>query len=303
MKKIIQVALIFALVISSLQVSAQTDKAWWNGLTPEWKKVILKLHFKGKDINPTEEQLEEVAKMVFLDISGNKDIKSLKPVAQLPLLEVIRCNGSGIESIEGVEGLINLRQIDCSDNDNISSLVPLSELTNIEEVKCGNTMVKSLLPLRSLVNLQKLDLHYTTVVDLRILKDLKKLETLDVSENVSLYSLDGVNYMGELRDLNCSKTNIDDLTPLAGLNKLERVDCSETRVASLRPIQLNKGIKDINCSDSEVTANSLDYLLGHRQLTMIRCKNIEISDKEITFFEEQLQRRNPDATVIITSKK
>ncbi len=283
-------------------LNAQTDRNWWNSLSPEWKKVIQKHHFKGKDITPTDEQLGEVAKTVFLDIAGNKEVKTLKPAAQLSLLEVIKCDGSGVTSLEGVEGLINLRSIDCSDNDNISSLTPLSGLTNLQELKCGNTMVKNITPLRNMTSLTKLDLHYTTVVDLRILKDLKKLEYLDVSENVSLYSLEGVNFMPELRDLNCSKTNVDDLSPLSLLNKLERLDCSETRVTSLRPIQLSKNLQEISCSETEVTANSLEYLLGHTALLMIRAKNIKITDKEIAFFEGQLQKRNPKATILITPK-
>ncbi len=303
MRKISQIIVVILLIFSSINISAQTDREWWDSLSPAWKKVILKQHFKGKDITPTDEQLQEVGKMVFLDISGNKDVKTLKPAEQLLLLEIIRCNGSGIESIEGVEGLINLRKFDCSDNDNISSLVPLSELTNIEKIKCGNTMVKSLAPLRNLVNLVELDLHYTTVVDLRILKDLKKLESLDVSQNISLFALDGVEYMKELREINLSKTNVDDLSPLSKLTKLERVDCSESRVASLRPIQMVKSLQDIDCSSTEISPKSLDYLLGHTNLMMIRAKDIEITEKEIAFFENQLQKRNPEATVIITAKK
>lgn len=303
LKKFKPIVTLFLISLFALNLNAQTDQAWWDSLSPAWKKVILKQHFKGKDINPTDEQLEEVAKMVFLDISGNKDVKTLKPVKQLPLLEVIRCNGSGIESLEGIEGLINLRQIDCSDNDNISSLVPLSGLTNLEEIRCGNTMVKSLAPLRDMTNLLSLDLHYTTIVDLRILKDLRKLEELDVSQNVSLYSLEGVNYMPELRDLNCSKTNIDDISPLRKLDKLERVDLSETRIRSLRPIQLNKNIQDIDCSYTDISPKSLDYLLGHSQLTMVRAKGIDITDEEIRFFEKQLAKRNPDATILITKEE
>ncbi len=292
----------FIVLINVLVAQAQTDRTWWNSLSPEWKKVIQKQQFKGKDINPTDEQLAEVSKMVFLDIAGDKSVKSLKPVKELVLLEVIKCDGSGIESLEGVEGLINLRRIDCSDNDNISSLTPLTGLTNLEEIKCGNTMVKNIAPLRNMTSLLKLDLHYTTVVDLRILKDLKKLEYLDVSENVSLYALDGVEFMPELRELNCSKTNVDDLAPLSKVSKLERLDCSDSRVTSLRPIQLNKSLTEVNCSDTEVTANSLEYLLGQSNLLMIRAKNIKITAKEISFFETQLQKRNPRATILITSK-
>lgn len=282
--------------------NAQTDRTWWESLSPAWKKIIQKQHFKGKDINPTDEQLEEIGKMVFLDVEGNKEIKSLKPAVALQLLEIIKAKGCGIESLDGIEGLINLKELDCSDNDNINSLIPISYLNNLTEVNCGNTMIKSLAPLRHLEKLSKLDVHYTTVVHLSILTTLKNLVYLDVSENVSLYSLEGVNYMHELQYLNCSNTNIDDLTPLSKLKLITKIDCSDTKVESLRPIQLVKSLQDIDCSNTYIKAKSLDYLLGHSNLTMVRAKNIEITDQEIKEFEILLQKRNPDATIIILPK-
>jgi len=156
--------------------------------------------------------------------------------------------------------------------------------------------------LRNLDKLRKLDVHYTTIVDLRILKDLKNLSHLDVSDNISLYSLEGCQFMYELTYLNCSKTNVDDLTPLSKLKNLNRLDCSDTKVETLRPIQLVKTLQDIDCSGTNISGKSLDYLLGHSILTMIRAKNIKISDKEAKEFEEILQKRNPDATIIIIPK-
>ncbi len=283
--------------------SQTTDRAWWESLSPAWKKVIQKQHFKGKNVNPTDEQLQEIGKMVFLDIVDNKEVKSLEPAAALQLLEIIKARNSGIKSLTGIEGLINLKEIDCSDNDNINSLIPLSGLYNLEKVNCGNTMVKSLVPLRSLEKLKELDVHYTTIVDLRILRELRSLLNLNVSQNISLFSLDGINYMKELEYLNCSETNIEDLTPLSKLKGLQRLDCSKTKVSSLRPIQLVKTLQDIDCSQTTIKAKSLDYLIGLPHLLMLRAKNIEITDAEAGEFETLLQKRNPKATIIIIPGK
>ncbi|RLD51255.1 MAG: hypothetical protein DRI94_06535 [Bacteroidetes bacterium] len=296
-------AAFFSIILSG-NISAQsTDRDWWDSLSPAWKKVIQKQHFKGKDITPTDEQLQEIGKMVFLDIENNKDIKTLAPAEALQLLEIIKAGNSGLQSLDGIDGLINLKEIDCSDNDNINSVIPLSYLNNLEKVNCGNTMVKSLVPLRNLEKLRDLDVHYTTIVDLRILKDLKKLTTLDVSQNISLFSLDGVNYMPELMYLNCSESNVDNLTPLSKLKNLQRLDCSKTKVESLRPIQLVKSLQDIDCSGSKIKAKSLDYLIGLPYLLMLRAKNIDITDSEAKEFENLLQKRNPNATIIIIPKK
>ncbi len=300
-KIITAVFLSFLFMLNAMAQS--TDRDWWNSLSPAWKKVIQKQHFKGKDVIPTDEQLQEIGKMVFLDVENNKEIKSLAPAEALQLLEIIKARNSGLMSLDGIDGLINLKEIDCSDNDNINSVIPLASLNNLEKINCGNTMVKSLVPLRNLEKLRELDAHYTTIVDLRILKNLKSLSTLDVSQNISLFSLEGLNYLPELTDLNCSETNVDDLTPLSKLKILQRLDISKTKVETLRPIQLVKSLQDIDCSDTKIKPKSLDYLIGLPNLTMLRAKNINITAGEIKEFETILQKRNPNATIIITKKR
>lgn len=302
MKKQLFFSIFFILIGSSTLFGQSTDRAWWNSLSPAWKNVILKQQFKGKDINPTDEQLSEIGKMIYLDIAGNKDIKSLKPAAALQVLEIIKAQNSGLQSLEGIEQLHNLKEIDCSNNDNINSLAPLRNLNKLEKVNCGNTMIKSLSPLRNLKELRYLDAHYTTIVDLRILKSLNKLEYLIVNRNISLYSLDGVEYMHELRELDCSETGVELLTPLSNLKKLERLNCADTRVYSLRPIQLVKSLEDIDCSDTEITGASLEYLINYRNLIMLRARNIDISEKEISEIERLMKKNNPEATIIISSK-
>ncbi len=299
--KILLLVAVFSLGIFSNTFS-QTDRKWWNSLSPAWKKVMQKQQFKGKDMNPTDEQLGTISEMIFLDISGNKDIKTLKPLIQLPMLEAVRCNGSGIENLDGIEGISKLRILDCSDNDNINTLVQLKNLIYLEKLNCGNTMVKSLAPLRNLKKLRDLDLHYTTIVNLKILKDLRAIEILNVSENISLYTLEGINFMSELRELNCSKTNVNNLSPLSKLKRIERLDCSDTKVYSLRPIQFVKSLSDIDFSNTNIRGKTLDYLLGHSTMMMIRCKNISISDKEIADFTRLLKQKNLQATIIITKK-
>ncbi len=304
MKSVFKILIaVFFSMLFSFHISAQsTDRDWWNSLSPAWKKVIQKQHFKGKDVTPTDEQLQEIGKMVFLDVENNKEIKSLAPAEALQLLEIIKARNSGLLSLDGIDGLINLKEIDCSDNDNINSVIPLAALNNLEKINCGNTMVKSLVPLRNLDKLSHLDAHFTTIVDLRILKNLKQLTTVDVSQNISLFSLEGLNYLPELTYLNCSETNVDDLTPLSKLKILQRLDISKTKVETLRPVQLIKTLQGIDCSGTKIKPKSLDYLIGLPNLTMLRAKNINISDAEIKEFETILQKRNPNATIIITKK-
>jgi len=299
-KKAILLFGIFLLGTSIL--SAQTGRDWWNSLTPAWKKVIQKQQFKGKNVTPTDEQLEQIINMTFLDVEGNKDIKTLKFAAALSLLEIIRAGGSGISNLEGIEDLVNLKELDCSDNDNVTSIREVADLYNLEKLNCGNTMVKSLRPIMNLKKISVLDAHLCTIIDLNSIRNFKNLIRLDVSENSSLFSLDGLEKVTSLTELDCSETRITSLAPLAKLPALELLDCSKAPVRTLKPIQLVKSLKDLNVSKTDITGASLDYLLGHSNLTMIRAKNIDIDEDEIVDFEKLMLKRNRDVTIIVSSK-
>lgn len=299
--KIISLTLILSFVFISSTFS-QSDRDWWNGLTPAWKKVFQDQELKGKDIEPNDEQLDRIVKITHIDCSFNTELTDLKPLSKLIFLEEIRCNDTKITSLEGIENLQNLKVLDCSNNDNINSLSPLIELKSLEELYCGNTMVKNLAPLKSLVNLRVLDVHYSTVNKLIVISELKSLERLDVSQNSPLFYLDGVEGLTNLVELNCSETRISDLTPIQTLKYLEILNLSNTSVKTLRPLQDVRTLKELDFSNTEITGVSLDYLYSHLSLTMLRGREIDITEKNVETFESYYLKRNPNCTIILTPK-
>lgn len=304
MKRVIFILnfVIIAFLLNINSSFSQTDRDWWDALSPAWKKVFQAQELKGKDITPNDEQLDRIVKITHLDCSFNEEITDLKPLSKLIFLEEIRCNDTKIASLEGIENLTNLKVIDCSNNDNISSLAPVSSLILLEELYCGNTMVKNLTPLKNLVNLLVLDVHYSTVNKLVVISELKSLRKLDVSENQPLFYLDGVEGLVNLAELDCSETRISDLKPLQNLKYLEILDLSKTSVETLRPLQDVRTLKELDFSDNNISGVSLDYLYSHLSLTMLRGREIDITEKEADSFEEFYLKRNPNCTIILTPK-
>lgn len=304
MKKQVSILLIFTFVISffSLDLMAQTDRDWWNSLSPGWKKVFQNQELKGKDVEPNDEQLTRIVRVTHINCSHNKDIENLKPLSKLTLLEEIRCNDTQIKSLEGIENLTNLKILDCSNNDNISSVAPLRNIVSLEELSCGNTMVKDLSPLKGLVNLKKLDVHFATVNKLLVIGELINLEILDVSENQSLFDIDGIEGLVNLREFNISDTHVDNIKPIKMLKKLEIINISKTPVVTLRPIQQHKMVRELDCSDTYITASSLDYLYAYYALEMLRARNIDATEEEIQEFKDYFSKKNPDCTVLITPR-
>lgn len=294
--------MIFLMSISIL-TNAQSNREWWNSLSPAWKKIIQKQELKGKEIEPTDEQLDRIVKIKFISCEGNPDIETLEPLSKLQLLETVRANDcKNLKSLKGVEGLTNLKELDCSNNDNINSLIPLQNVKSLERLNCGNTMVKDLKPLRNLTNLRVLDVHLATVSELIFLSNLKNLEILDVSENYSLFKLDGVEKLTNLTELNLSKTQVRSLQPVATLPDLQIIKFAHTPVKGLRPLAsptLKKSLKEVNCSFTKIGSEQLDYLAQHIQLEMFRCKGNKLCPEYVSDFVETVQKNNPNCIIKI----
>lgn len=280
---------------------SQDNRSWWNSLSPAWKKIIQKQELKGKDVTPTDEQLEQIMGIKSINCSGNKEISDLKPLANLRLLEYVDCSNTNITSLDGIQNLQNLKELNCSNNDNVNSLKECEQLRNLEYVNCGNTMVKSLNPLRNRTRLKKLDVHFCTINNLATISELVNLEYLNVSQNMSLYSLAGIEKLVNLISFDCSETCIDDLSPLQNMKYLELLNVSNTKVTTLRPLQMVRTLKEVDCSDTRITAASLDYFYAYF-LSMLRGRNLEISQKQIDDFTASYSKKSPNCAIVLTTK-
>ena len=303
MKKLLTFAILTVMLAATNSLLAQQNyRSWWNSLSPEWKKIFQEQELKGKDQDPTDEQLAQIVNIQNLSCAGHTEITDIRPIAGLPELRFLDVSGTRISSLQGINRLKSLKYLNCSDNDNLTSIKELAELTDLEELNCGNTMVKDLSPLENLIKLKKLDVHYCTVNRLLVIAKLTKLEDLDVSQNHSLFSLAGLE-KNNLHSLNCSETSISDVTPLQYSRMLAYLNVSHTNVATIRPLQNVKTLREIDCSDSKITAAGLDYLYAHTSLTLIRARNINITAKEINDFITSYKCRNTACDIIITGKK
>lgn len=299
MKKLLLSLALLAFISTAF---AQSNREWWNKLTPAWKKIFLEAEFKGKDIEPTDEQLEAmITNLPNVNCAGNKEITDLKPLARLKALKVLDCSNTTIKTLEGIEGIINLTELNCSNNDNLNSLIPVANLKNLVSLNCGNTMVKSLAPLANLINLKTLDVHFCTVNNLSQLSALTKLTSLDVSKNHSLYSIMGIEKLTNLITFDCSETCVEDLSPLQNLKSLENLNISNTKVKTLRPLQMIRTIHDIDFSDTRISAASFDYFYAHYAIAMLRGRNLEVTQKEIDDFTATFSKKNPNCTIVLTA--
>ncbi len=288
----------------TISLNAQTDaRKWWNSLSPAWKTILQKQELKGKELDPTDEQLDRITKIKFISCAYNDEITSLAPLATLQLLETVQCNDcKNLKSLDGIENLLNLKELDCSNNDYINSLIPVQGITSLEKLNCGNTMVKDLRPLRNLKNLRYLDVHLTTVSELIFLKELANLTHLDVSENYSLFKLDGLESLLGLSEIKLANTQVRSLEPIMNLRDLKSIDFSNCPINSLRPLSsptLRKSLQEVDCSSTKIDGEQLDYISQHYILSMFRCRDNDLCPADVEDFLASMQKSNPNCIIKI----
>lgn len=208
-------------------------------------------------------------------LKGTKDfkfavtrgMKSIKGLEYAKNLKKLKLNENEISDISPLENLTKLEYLEIQRN-RIVDVNPLKNLTNLKFLKLYNNLIEDVTPLSNLTNLTGLDLHYNVTVggdeshkiiskgitDISALKNLKKLEFLDISAN-----------------------RIEDISIFKNFDKIKDLDFSGNRVKNYEGLgnyiaerlgkALNEGIGSIQFSGQTIDFGS----------------TVEVKEKEVIF--------------------
>ena len=208
-------------------------------------------------------------------LKGTKDfkfavtrgMKSIKGLEYAKNLKKLKLNENEISDISPLKNLTKLEYLEIQRN-RIVDVNPLKNLTNLKFLKLYNNLIEDIAPLSNLTNLTGLDLHYNVTVggdeshkiiskgitDISALKNLKKLEFLDISAN-----------------------RIEDISILKNFDKIKDLDFSGNRVKNYEGLgdyiaerlgkALNEGIGSIQFSGQTIDFGS----------------TVEVKEKEVNF--------------------
>lgn len=208
-------------------------------------------------------------------LKGTKDfkfavtrgMKSIKGLEYAKNLKKLKLNENEISDISPLKNLTKLEYLEIQRN-RIVDVNPLKNLTNLKFLKLYNNLIEDVTPLSNLTNLTGLDLHYNVTVggdeshkiiskgitDISALKNLKKLEFLDISAN-----------------------RIEDISILKNFDKIKDLDFSGNRVKNYEGLgdyiaerlgkALNEGIGSIQFSGQIIDFGS----------------TVEVKEKEVNF--------------------
>lgn len=208
-------------------------------------------------------------------LKGTKDfkfavtrgMKSIKGLEYAKNLKKLKLNENEISDISPLKNLTKLEYLEIQRN-RIVDVNPLKNLTNLKFLKLYNNLIEDIAPLSNLTNLTGLDLHYNVTVggdeshkiiskgitDISALKNLKKLEFLDISAN-----------------------RIEDISILKNFDKIKDLDFSGNRVKNYEGLgdyiaerlgkALNEGTGSIQFSGQTIDFGS----------------TVEVKEKEVIF--------------------
>jgi hypothetical protein len=146
---------------------------------------------------------------------------------------------------------------------------PHSSASDFEE----NFVEAELDRIAELPDLQYLSVSGTSLRDLARLQS--NLQSLDCS-HTQVRDITPLKGLSNLQSLSCRKTEVSDLAALQSLYNLQSLDCSHTQVSDLAPLQGLSNLQTLDCSYTQI--RDLTPLKGLSSLQSLDCWQTRVRD-------------------------
>jgi Leucine-rich repeat (LRR) protein len=153
--------------------------------------------------------------------------------------------------------------------------IPDSWVAYIESFSLHGEQIIDINLLKNLKSLYILDLSNTTISDISALAGLTNLSHLDLS-GTAIADLSALAGLTKLHRLNISDTDVSDLQPLVGLKALYTLDASGTNITDFKPLTMLHQLSSLDLSDTKI--NDLSVVSNLRDLSMLTLSNTSIVD-------------------------
>nr|WKN39857.1 hypothetical protein K4G66_14270 [Tunicatimonas sp. TK19036] len=273
-------------------------QGWWEALNPEWKQVFGN-YVSVDTLN--KEKLAKIANLTEIDISGNRQVRQLDPLAKLTGLQRLNCENTGISSLEALSGMINLQYLNCAGTQ-VDSLGALSSARSLRVLNIDKTSVSSLMPLNSIAGIQRLSCESTPIQEEKVIQFIRdhpetvviyKTNQLslwwnglppawkeELREQVSMGDIPDREQLHEIAFLKSltieENSKVSSLEPLQEFVRLTELTLTGTRVASLEPLRTMNTLRALICARNPI--RSLEPLASLTELTYLDCQNTPVED-------------------------
>lgn len=231
-------------------------------------------------------------------------LQSIAPVSELKKLKRLAVNETGINSISELTGLDELQFL-FLDNTQVSSLAGLEKLPQLKVIYCDKSMVTKLEAqtfmqkhpgVKVIYESQELMAWWQTINSdwknvfsslvtisnpptREELHEISFIKSIDLSENSTINSLDPLEKLSALTELNISHTAVNNLKPLANSFDLQVLKFSGTKVSDLSPLSGLTSLKEIDFSNTAVT--SVEPLVRLPELKSVKMDTTNVTNPSL----------------------
>ncbi len=113
----------------------------------------------------------------------------------------------------------------------------------------------------------------------RQIKKILNLDTINISGNTHILSLEPLSKLTSLRRIDCSRTFVEDLMPLRNNIQLEYLNCGSTSVNSLDPLKYTTRLEILLLNNTLV--DNLEAVKNFKQLRQLNFSNTPVADMSV----------------------
>lgn len=210
-----------------------------------------------KDLEIAIDLSENIVK--FEDVSLEKEIRKIinKSEGSIYLLDLINDDlrilnlaGKNINSLKGIEHLLNVEILNLNDN-NIDDISYLSSMKNLYSLNLDNNNIKDMSPLKNLIKLRDLKMKRNSIKDIPVFQNLSELGSIDLSEN-HIKDVRGISYLINLYDIDLSNNEIEDISSLATLREARRLALNCNKIKDISSIGTMNNIDRLELSNNQI---------------------------------------------------
>lgn len=245
---------------------------WWSQLSYEWQ-ALFKRRLGITTDSVTLDDIKNITSIDALDVSNNRYLLTVEPLAELSNLKSLNLSGSAVTDLTPIRNLTGLVELDIS-NTQVVDLMPLKYSDKLQRLVLTNTPVDDISVVEKMPALESLDISGTGVLDISVLGAVMSLKYLYM-EDAAVSDLSPLRSIEGLVEVVAPRTLVRDLTPLSGLKQLEVLNLDSTYFQDISALNGLTALKVLSLNYTSV--NNLRPLNELEHLERIYCDHTGIT--------------------------
>ncbi len=225
------------------------------------------------------------------------EVVDITPLSQVPNLRLLFCEASKVADLQALAQLSQLRKVYCDltqvSKEGANQLMRTNpEVLVLYESALLQSWWQNLPQVWK--NLFSQRMSWNEPPDREALHGLTNLRSINIADRSDIVSLEPLQQLTKLAELDCANSGVGNLSPLRDLVELRKLNLSGTVVSDLSPLEQLRNLTELDLSQTGVL--SLEALANMNNLRTLRMEGTAIEKIELLSSLSQLERIFADQT-------